>query len=268
MPYIFPSEKHPALRLPGTTGLGLRPSLACSESTALRLQKKLSMMTEVVEPTPYMQTKGIQSHYGVYTDSEKQLTCIPATDCEGTLWTIQYIAEDGTKRFAKDSKKEGCFHVLGGLAKLAETPVIVIAEGYATAATIKDATRLPAVVSAFDSGNLKPVAKALRDKFPNTPIIVAADDDKYLELTKGINPGKEKGREAEDAVNGFVILPTFAPGEQSSTPRQFSDFNDLSNRSTLGIEGVKRQIKPHIDRVAKRNNPLLQSRRNNVVCIS
>ena len=30
MPYIFPPEKHPALRLPGTTGLGLRPSLACS----------------------------------------------------------------------------------------------------------------------------------------------------------------------------------------------------------------------------------------------
>ena len=30
MPYIFPTEKHPALRLPGTTGLGLRPSLACS----------------------------------------------------------------------------------------------------------------------------------------------------------------------------------------------------------------------------------------------
>ncbi|HHF7368215.1 TPA: zincin-like metallopeptidase domain-containing protein [Legionella bozemanae] len=241
---------------------------AKQKSTALKLKQKLSMMAEVVEPTPYMQTKGIQNHYGVYTDSEKRLTCIPATDCEGTLWTIQYIAEDGTKRFAKDSKKEGCFHVLGGLEKLADAPVIIIAEGYATAATIKDATRLPAVVSAFDSGNLKPVAKALHDKFPNTPIIVAADDDKYVELTNGINPGKEKGREAADAVNGFVILPTFAPGEQSSTPRQFSDFNDLSNRSTLGIEGVKRQIKPHIDRVAKRNNPLLQSRRNNVVCIS
>ena len=35
MPYIFPAEKHPALRLPGTTGLGLRPSLACSEGIRL-----------------------------------------------------------------------------------------------------------------------------------------------------------------------------------------------------------------------------------------
>lgn len=89
------------------------------------------MMTEVVDPTPYMLAKGIQVHFGVYTNNEKQLTCIPATDCEGTRWTVQYISEDGTKRFAKDSRKEGCFHVLGGLAKLADAPVIIIAEGYA-----------------------------------------------------------------------------------------------------------------------------------------
>ncbi|HEM0491494.1 TPA: DNA primase, partial [Legionella pneumophila] len=211
---------------------------------------------------------GILNHYGVYTDSEKRLTCIPATDCEGTLWTIQYISEDGAKRFAKDSKKEGCFHVLGGLEKLAETPVIVITEGYATAATIKDATKLPAIVSAFDSGNLKPVAKALRDKFPNTPIIVASDDDKHLELTKGINPGKEKGSEAANSVNGFMILPTFAPGEQLSNPRQFSDFNDLANKSQLGIAGVKRQLKSKIDSVAKQNSRLQLTQKSNVVRIT
>lgn len=79
------------------------------KSTALKLKQKLSLMTEVVEPTPYMQAKGILNHYGVYTDSEKRLTCIPATDCEGTLWTIQYISEDGAKRFAKDSKKRDVF---------------------------------------------------------------------------------------------------------------------------------------------------------------
>lgn len=241
---------------------------AKQKSTALRLKQKISMMTEIVEPTPYLQAKGIQVHSGIYTDDEKKQTCIPATDCEGTLWTVQYIAEDGTKRFAKDSRKEGCFHVLGGIDKLADVPVILITEGYATAATIQEATDLPAVVSAFDAGNLKSVAKALRAQYPHTPIIIAADDDKHLELTQGVNPGKKKGGEAADVVKGFVILPIFAPGEQSSNPRKFSDFNDLSSRSTLGIEGVKRQIKPNIDRVAKRTNPLLQSRRNNVVCIS
>lgn len=241
---------------------------AKQKSTALRLKEKLSMMAEIVEPTPYMQAKGIQVHSGAYTDEERKLTCIPATDCEGTLWTVQYIAEDGTKRFAKDSRKEGSFHVLGGLEKLSGMSVIVIAEGYATAATIKDATGLPAVVSAFDSGNLKPVAKALHDKYPNTPIIVAADDDKHLELTKGINPGKEKGKEAADSVNGLIILPTFAPGEQLSNPRQFSDFNDLANNSKLGIEGIKRQLKSKIDSVVKQNNRLQLTQKTNVVRIA
>ncbi|QIN36816.1 zincin-like metallopeptidase domain-containing protein [Legionella longbeachae] len=230
------------------------------KNTALRLQQKLSMMTEVVEPTPYMQNKGIQNHHGVYTDSEKQLTCIPATDSEGTFWTIQYIAKDGTKRFAKDSKKEGCFHVVGGLAKLAETPVIVIAEGYATAATIKEATGLPAVVSAFDSGNLKSVAKALHKKYPYIPIIMATDDDKHLELTKGKNPGKEKGIEAANIVNGVVLTPIFAPQEQLFNPKKFSDFNDLANHSKLGLEGVKRQLKPTIEKIVKKQNILYETR--------
>lgn len=238
------------------------------KNTALKLKHKLSQMSEAIEPTPYMKSKGIQAHSGVYTDDEKKLTCIPATDIEGTTWTVQYIAEDGTKRFAKDSKKEGCFHVLGGLEKLANSPVIVIAEGYATAATIKEACELPAVVSAFDSGNLKSVAKALHEKYPHLPIIMAGDDDKHLELSKGINPGKEKAGEAADAVNGFIVIPTFAPGEQSSNPKQFSDFNDLAKHSKLGFEGVKRQLKPKIEKVAKRYNRLRLSQKGNVVRIA
>lgn len=241
---------------------------AKQKSTALKLQQKLTMLTEVVEPTPYMQAKGIQVHYGVYTDDEKKLTCIPAIDCEGTLWTVQYISEDGTKRFAKDSKKEGCFHVLGSMEKLADAPVIIIAEGYATAATIKEATELPAVVSAFDSGNLKAVAKALHEKYPQKPIIIAADDDKHLELSQAINPGKEKAGEAADAVNGFIFLPTFAPGEQLISPKQFNDFNDLANRSKFGIEGVKRQINPKIDKITRQYNRLRRLQRDNVIHIA
>ncbi|CAM2991310.1 zincin-like metallopeptidase domain-containing protein [Legionella anisa] len=241
---------------------------AKQKNTALRLKQKLSMMTEVLEPTPYMQAKGIQVHSGVYTDEEKKLTCIPATDCEGTLWTVQYISEAGTKRFAKDSKKEGCFHVLGGLEKLADVPVIIIAEGYATAATIKEACELPAVVSAFDAGNLKAVAKTLHERYPQKPVIIAADDDKYLELSQGLNPGKDKATEAARAVSGFIVLPTFGPGEQSSNPKQFNDFNDLANHSQLGIAGVKRQIKPKIDKIISRlKQPRLTSS-NNVIQIA
>ncbi|MCZ4703942.1 zincin-like metallopeptidase domain-containing protein [Legionella pneumophila] len=243
---------------------------AKQKNTALRLKQKISSMAEVVEPTPYMLAKGIQVHSGVYTDDEKKLTCIPATDCEGNLWTVQYIAEDGTKRFAKDSKKEGFFHVLGGLEKIVDAPVILIAEGYATAATIKEAIELSAVVSAFDSGNLKAVAMALHEKYPQKPIIIAADDDKHIELLspKRINPGKEKAVEAAEAVNGVIVLPIFAPGEQSSNPRQFNDFNDLASKSKLGIESVKRQLQSKIDSIVKQKSHLQLKQKTNVVRIA
>ncbi|CZP95864.1 DNA primase TraC [Legionella pneumophila] len=237
-------------------------------STAVKLREKLSLMNELTEPTPYLTSKGIQIHSGVYTDEANCLTCIPATDIEGNIWTVQYIAEDGTKRFAKNSRKEGCFHVLGGLDKLANTPVIIIAEGYATAATIKEATELPAVVSAFDSGNLKSVAKALHEKYPHIPIMIAADDDKHLELSKGMNPGKEKATEAAMAVNGMIILPTFAPNEQSENPRKFSDFNDMAKYSRLRVEGVKRQFKSKIEKFIKKNNQPRYSKQGNVVYIA
>lgn len=238
------------------------------KNTALTLRKKLSRMSEAMEQTPYMKSKGIQVHSGVYTDNDKKLTCIPAMDIEGTLWTIQYVAEDGTKRFAKDSRKEGCFHVLGGMDKLSNTAVIVIAEGYATAATIKEATELPAVVCAFDSGNLKAVAQALHEKYPHIPIMIAADDDKHVKLSQGVNPGKEKALEAAAAVNGFVVIPIFAPNEQSQNPKQFTDYNDLANHSKLGLEGVKRQINAKIEKIAKQHNRLRLCRRNNVAHIS
>ena len=237
-------------------------------STAVMLKQKLSLMNEITEPTPYLKAKGIQVHSGVYTDETNNLTCIPATDTEGTIWTVQYIADDGTKRFAKNSRKEGCFHVLGGLDKLADAPVIVIAEGYATAATIKEATELPAVVSAFDSGNLKSVTKALHEKYPHIPMMIAADDDKHLELTKDINPGKEKAMEAAKAVNGLIILPTFAPNEQSENPRKFSDFNDMARHSRLGLDGVKRQFKSKIEKFVKKHHQPRYSKQGNVVHIA
>jgi putative DNA primase/helicase len=62
---------------------------------------------------------------------------------------MQYIREDGTKRFAKNSRKEGCFHVIGGMKALVTSPILMIAEGYATAVTLSEALGF-ATVAAFD----------------------------------------------------------------------------------------------------------------------
>lgn len=182
-------------------------------ATADRLAKQLTGLKPVEKQTAYMEAKGIAPQSGAFTDAEGQKTYIPAMDAEGKVWTMQYIQDDGTKRFAKDSRKEGCFHVVGGgLDSLANAPALVIAEGYATAATLAEVLGQP-TVAAFDSGNLKAVAVALNAKFPDKPVIVAGDDDRHLPMTLGNNPGKEKAIEAAAAVGGQAVFPVFAPGE-------------------------------------------------------
>jgi len=66
---------------------------------------------------------------------------------------------------------------------------LLIAEGYATAATVHQATGF-ATVAAMNCGNLFAVAKAQREKFPDREIIIAADND---QATAG-NPGLSKAR--------------------------------------------------------------------------
>lgn len=184
------------------------------EATAQRVGRQMADLVPIEQPTPYLRAKGIKAHAGVFTDREGQKTYIPAYDASGKQWTMQYIHEDGTKRFAKGSRKEGCFHPVGGMEALAAAPALVISEGYATAATIAEALGF-ATVAAFDSGNLEAVAKALHQKFPDKPVIIAGDDDRHLVMTHGSNPGREKAEAAARAVGGKAIFPIFAPGESA-----------------------------------------------------
>jgi putative DNA primase/helicase len=111
------------------------------EATAARLSGELrSLSFSGVVKTGYHEAKGIEPLPGALVRNGDLL--VPGYDVEGKLWTVQYIKEGGTKRFAKDSRKHSCFHVMGvansieGLQKLGNSPVIAIAEGYATAATV------------------------------------------------------------------------------------------------------------------------------------
>ncbi|EPY00218.1 zincin-like metallopeptidase domain-containing protein, partial [Magnetospirillum fulvum] len=176
------------------------------------------------ERSPYLAAKGVQGH-GVRVDTEGKLM-IPARDGEGRLWTLQVIGADG-KRFLKESHKAGTFHVIeptgtGTLDTLFANPgPVLIAEGYATAASIFEATGQP-VIAAFDSGNLAPVAETIRARYPDRTIIIAADDD---HANRNGNVGLEKATEAAQAVGGFVVSPRFTSEEML---KGLTDFNDLA----------------------------------------
>ena len=133
---------------------------------------------------------------------------------------MQIITLDGRKLFMRDGRKHGTHAVLGELQPGAP---VVIAEGFATAATIREATGLAAIV-AFDSGNLMEVACAIRQRDPERPIIFAADNDHHLPRRPVPLPniGLEKGTAAAGAVQGIVLSPTFAQADKGT------DWNDYA----------------------------------------
>ena len=124
----------------------------------------------------YLQRKGVQG-YGVRYAADGWLL-VPLRDGDARLWNVQRIAptkpEKGTdKLFIRGGRKAGLWHVLGTLN---DADLVLVAEGYATGASLHEATELPVVV-AFDAGNLARVVRALRRLLPTVRFVVCGDDD-------------------------------------------------------------------------------------------
>lgn len=131
--------------------------------------------------------------------------------------------------------KEGAFHLIGPHPEPGE-PVLVC-EGYATGASLYMATSLTVAI-AFDAGNLLPVSKAMRERFPGCPLIICRDDDWKTKRPNGDawNPGEEKAANAALVVGGQVVAPVFS----SEREIKWTDFNDL--HVAEGLEAVRRQV--------------------------
>lgn len=165
---------------------------------------------------PYLERKGVRAHR---IRQAGDVLLIPLRDTAGTLHSLQTITPDGDKRFR--GRMRGCYHAIGG------KPLgrIVVCEGYATGASIHEATG-EAVAVAFNAGNLMPVATALHRAHPDLVLLLAADDD---HLTPG-NPGLSAARNTALAVGGFVVVPRFPAGR----PDKATDFNDLHQLAGTG----------------------------------
>ncbi|MEM5529568.1 PriCT-2 domain-containing protein [Gammaproteobacteria bacterium AS21] len=137
------------------------------------------------------------------------VVAVPMINETGTLQNLQFIFENGGKKFIKGGVKSGCWTRLG-LYENAHDDV-VIAEGYSTAASVHEATGLT-VYMAFDAGNLWNVAQVVRKEFANANIIFTADDDRETEAAGKGNPGRDKANTAAKSVGGLVVCPDFMLG--------------------------------------------------------
>ncbi|HMX09450.1 MAG TPA: toprim domain-containing protein, partial [Burkholderiaceae bacterium] len=197
---------------------------------------------QAVQPgaAPYLTRKGVQAH-GVRCLPDGTLL-VPMRNAAGELQNVQRIApvkpecDQPEKRFLPGGRKSGLWHLIGELAPpaaepvesgeaapsadactapadpaAAAPPVLLLAEGYATGASLHEATGWPVAVC-FDAGNLKPCALALQGLHPVALLLVCGDDDRGTEARTGTNPGRVKGTAAARAVRAAggragLVLP-------------------------------------------------------------
>ena len=173
---------------------------------------------------PYLKRKQIKPVKGLKQDPTTGDLIVPIYCKNGNIISRQTINKEGDKYFLKDGQTKGGYFDFGET-----TENIVICEGFATGASIFEATGYR-VRCGFNCGNLKEVAIISRDEYPKAHIIIAGDDDHN---TKG-NPGRIKAIEAASSIDTSVVFPDF--GE--NRPEKATDFNDL--HCLNGLDAVRK----------------------------
>lgn len=192
---------------------------------------------------PYFQKKGLQKNYYLKQDAKGNLL-IPLVDITGKHWSSQRIFSNGDKIIGTMdktqewlSKKEGCFHVVG--AKTIDdikSNTLVICEGFATAATLYEATKIP-IIMGVDVGNLEKVISSIKTKFPSKHIILAPDNDRKAVLEGRENIGLKTAKFLKDEYGVKTKIPKISDIDAKDG---MSDFNDIMCK--YGLQEVKKQF--------------------------
>lgn len=183
----------------------------------------------------YLERKGVGS-YGIrFLENEYgRVAVVPARDQIGSIRALEFLNPDGIKRFLKGSSWKGLFHMLRSPVN---GQVIGIAESYVTAATCLELSGIP-VVCAFNAGNLSAVTRSIHRMFPDSQLVIFADNDRHLESNSS-NVGVLKAQEAKKINQGmiFLVTPSFGSLEPS---KEMSDWNDFVRLK--GKDEARKQI--------------------------
>ena len=207
---------------------------------------------------PYLAAKGITNPDAIaglrqneYKDNDNLI--IPVL-YENEIVNLQSINQDGGKRFLAGGQVQGAYAFIGK-AEDVEKVGLVMAEGYATAASIYEATGKPVII-AFDAGNMVAVAERLAQKLPqNVSVVIAVDND-------ASQTGIKKARQAAALLGdrataiqpefSMTLIQQYQKGkgvDEKGRPPLPSDFNDL--HQLAGLEAVRQTFKEGINLVPK-----------------
>lgn len=199
------------------------------ETASIEAQETFKNANNATNEHPYLKSKGVKNYHLKIDDKGNLL--MPLKDINGKHWTNQKI-NINFKGFNKYGKKEGNFFIIGN-QNLQHEKELIIVEGYATGATIHEATQKTVIV-AIDSGNLIPVTEEINKKYPNSTILIAADNDEIQELKGKENVGVKKALEAAQKTDRNITYPSFSTEEIKAN---YTDFNDLAK--SKGLKEVK-----------------------------
>lgn len=169
---------------------------------------------------PYLVRKRVRAHGAFLLGSDLLL---PMFDAAGNLVSTQVIAPDGDKTFRAGCTSKGMF-AIGG-----PTPCVVVCEGFATGASIHEATGLRVYI-VFSAGNLPALIKdiAAIEAVNGSQVVIAADND--LSGT-----GQREAEKAAEKLGGAQVL---MPAEVGA------DWNDIAIRRPDELKAAFALIKP------------------------
>jgi putative DNA primase/helicase len=158
-----------------------------------------------------------------------RLVVVPVKVAE-KLSTLELIDESGRKSALYGGAKSGGYWAAQQLPEGGGQGItVLVGEGVATVLSAREATGYPAV-AALSSGNLEPVARAIRQRYPAARLVILAD------LVKDTGDPDPHAMEAARAVGGRMASPAFG----KDRPRHLKDFNDLA--LDRGLEAVRAAI--------------------------
>lgn len=165
---------------------------------------------------PYLKRKGIKPH-GARVTGDGRLV-VPLYRPGGGLSSLQYIDPEGGKLYHPGGQTGGCFWMIGTLD---EPGPIYIAEGFATAVTIFEATKRPVIV-AYSASNLVPVTGEMRQRYGSTQdIVIVADND-----ASGV--GQRYAEQASAKYGARMVMPPI-PGDANDYVAAGNDLAALLN---------------------------------------